>query len=377
METKPIGLYVHIPFCKRKCNYCDFCSKPADEEFIALYIKSLIKEIESYKGKNKIKLDTVFIGGGTPSILNAELFEKTVDAIRENFDVMPCTEFTVEVNPGTLDEIKIQKYKKCGVNRISIGLQSIHENETKTLGRIHSFDEFKEAYSMVKNEVTDNINVDLMYGIPYQTKKSFEETLSAVKELSPAHISVYGLIIEEGTPFFDDRKKLPLPTEDDECDMYALADEYLSSCGYTHYEISNYAKDGMESKHNLRYWKDEEYIGVGIAAHSYYQGERYHNTDNFSEYFSTPCVNYKQEGTCKKEKDPSEYAMLALRLSEGFSLLEYKKLFGKDFAEGKEELLALYMKEDLLKIEKDRIFLTSKGFYLSNTIMAELIDFTT
>ncbi len=377
METKPIGLYVHIPFCKRKCNYCDFCSVAANSELETEYIQSLIAEIESYRKEEKIKINTIFIGGGTPSLLSEELFKKIVLAIKKTFDISYDFEFTVEVNPGTITKEKIALYKSCGVNRISLGLQSIHEKEMKTLGRIHTFEEFEEAYFMIKDGLTDNINIDLMYGIPAQTKETFEKTLHTVIRLSPAHISAYGLIIEEGTPFFENKDSLPFPTEDEECDMYYMAHNILSEHGYMHYEISNYARVGMECRHNLKYWHDEEYIGVGIAAHSYYRSKRYSNTEEFSEYFSDPCAKYISEDEFKITKDPFEYAMLSLRLSEGFSLLEYKNLFGTDFTKGKENLIKLYTEEGFITIKNDRISLTPKGFYLSNTIMSNLIDFTT
>ncbi len=342
------------------------------------YIESLTAEIASYKcDDKKIKIDTVFIGGGTPSLLPPHFLKRISDCIKDNFDIMPTAEITIEVNPGTLSLEKVLAYKECGINRVSIGLQSIHENELKTLGRIHAFDEFLDAFTLIRENLTDNINIDLMYGIPHQTIESFKETLRTVAALSPAHISAYGLIIEEGTPFFDNRYTLPIPSEDDECDMYAFADKYLSEQGYLHYEISNYAKPGKQSRHNLKYWHDEEYIGVGLSAHSYHMGKRYSNSDDFSEYFSACCAKYNRGDEVNIAKDPCEYVMLALRLSEGFSLSEYKRIFGEDFSKGKEDLLKVYENQGFLKKEGGRIFLTPKGFYVSNTIISGLIDFTT
>lgn len=375
METKPIGLYVHIPFCKRKCNYCDFCSVPAEDDAVAKYIDSLNEEIKSYKRLEKIKVDSIFIGGGTPSYISASNILKITDTIRNSFLVTDDVEFTIEINPGTLDVEKAIAFEKAGVNRVSIGMQSIHENELKKLGRIHNYNEFVSAFEIVKKYITDNINVDIMYAIPNQTKESFERTLESVIELQPTHISCYGLIIEEGTPFFDWKDSLMLPGEEDEVLMYTLADSLLCNAGYEHYEISNYAKPGYRCVHNLKYWKDEEYIGVGISAHSYYEGKRYSNTCDFNEYYNSCGEKYRKVQAHIKGKDPFEYAMLALRLSDGFSLSEYEALFGKSFLDGKEMLINKYEANGLMKIDGDRIKITSKGFYLSNALLTELLDF--
>lgn len=375
METKPIGLYVHIPFCKRKCNYCDFCSVAAPEDKIDKYADALVEEIKSYSENEKIKVDSVFIGGGTPSYISCESFLKIANSIKETFELSSDTEYTVEVNPGTLTQEKIRAFKEAGVNRVSLGLQSIHEKETKKLGRIHNYQDFLRSFNMIKSGLTDNINIDLMYGIPYQTKESFEKTLSSVLELDPAHISCYGLIIEEGTPFFLQKDTLDLPSEDEEYEMYMMADSILTSAGFSHYEISNYAKEGRRCRHNLKYWRDEEYIGVGLSAHSYYRGIRFSNPVDFDEYFDPFREKYRIRESEKLGKDSFEYAMLAMRLSDGFSLSEYEKLFGRSFIEGKERYIDLCVSRGLLKIENGFIKLTSSGFYLSNTILTELLDF--
>lgn len=370
--TKPIGLYIHIPFCVRKCNYCDFCSQAADETLKSRYVSMLKREIESYNKDEKIALDTVFIGGGTPSVLTPECFLDIMNSVRESFEITPDAEITVEVNPRTLSVEKVKTYKLCGVNRISIGLQSIHENEEKILGRIHNYADFLTTYNLLRNEGFGNINVDLMYGIPEQTNESFEKTLDAVIALRPEHISCYGLIIEEGTPFYEWRLKLPLPDEDSEYAMYMTAHEKLTDKGYSQYEISNYALPGRESFHNLKYWHDEEYIGVGLAAHSYFGGARYSNTSDFDEYFDGAEKHRKTE-IITGGKDPFEYAMLALRLSEGLSLSEYKRLFGKNFAEGKDELLKAYIKNGFMELEGENLSFTHRGFYVSNSILSELL----
>ena len=369
---KPIGIYIHIPFCVRKCNYCDFCSRAVDDDLKNRYIASLKAEIESYRRERKIVADTVFIGGGTPSLLSGEAFSSVMASIRKSFDVTDGAEITVEVNPKTLDSEKIKSYKACGVNRISIGLQSIHENELKMLGRIHSYSDFLNTYHMLRSEGFDNINVDLMYGIPEQTRGSFEKTLDAVIALNPEHISCYGLIIEEGTPFYEKRESLPLPDEDAECDMYESAHRKFTDAGYNHYEISNYAKDKVLCRHNLKYWRDEEYIGIGLAAHSYFDGVRFSNTSDFAEYFES-VSKYRELERESKGKDPLEYAMLALRLSEGLSISEYRRIFGKEFAAEKKELLDSYIKKGLMKLEDERLSFTYKGFYVSLAILSELL----
>ncbi len=373
METKPIGIYVHIPFCKRKCNYCDFCSVSADVDKIKRYVDALCFEIESFSENKSIPVDTVFFGGGTPSLISSDMFVKIMDSLKKSFNILPSAEITAEVNPGTVNEEKAKALLGSGVNRVSIGLQSIHENELKILGRIHTFDEFLNCVRVFKSAGLDNFSVDLMYGIPEQTPASFEKTLGRVISLQPRHISAYGLIIEEGTPFFAQRDSLSLPSEDEEREMYFLADKMLSLAGYSHYEISNYAKDGFESRHNLKYWHNEEYVGFGISAHSYYGGKRFYNTCDFDEYFTQDSAKYRKAENDACGIDPFEYAMLALRLSEGLSLSEYKELFGKCFTEGKEKRIDELSALGLLKNEGGRIALTSDGFYVSNTILSELL----
>ena len=374
MKADAVGLYVHIPFCKRKCNYCDFCSfSDIKKEQREKYIDCLIAEIRSYKKEPKIIVDTIFFGGGTPSLLEPQELSNICAAIYDSFSVTEGAELTLEVNPKTLSEEKCKAYKALGVNRISIGMQSIHENELKKLGRVHTFEDFLEAYKMVKAAGIKNISFDIMYGIPEQTKESFRKTLEKVVSLDPSHISVYGLILEENTPFWDVRDKLPLPDEDTECDMYYLASEILCKNGYSHYEISNYSKAGLESKHNLKYWRNMEYIGVGVAAYSYYGGKRYGNTRELSEYISSECKQYKDEEILSSADVAYEYAMLGLRLSEGISLSEYKRLSGNEFAKGKEDTLSHLLKAGYIIKEGDRIALTEKGFYISNTILTELL----
>lgn len=372
MTTDALGLYVHVPFCKAKCNYCDFCSYPSLYESSAdAYIDRVISEAESYRAAEKLAVDTVYFGGGTPSLLAPRQLEKLMLSLRDVFLISPDAEITIEANPGTLTKQKLRGYKSLGFNRISLGLQSIHENELKFLGRIHDFGDFLKSYSMARECGFDNVSIDLMYGIPSQTKATFEKTLTRVIELKPEHVSVYGLIIEEGTPFYKAVDKLPLPSEDEECDMYTLAAKMLAECGYEHYEISNYATAGKTSRHNLKYWRDEEYIGLGAAAYSYFGNKRYGNVRSFDSYMQG--APYENVDQLDREGEMFEYAMMHLRLSEGIPLAGYKERFGIPFTEGREEKLAAYSALGLVNLSRERVSLTESGFYLSNTIMADIL----
>ncbi len=374
MKTDKIGLYLHVPFCVKKCGYCDFCSFPlnslSDEERSA-YVSALCSEIDGYKGL-RIEADTVFIGGGTPSLLSGQDIYKIREHIEAAFSISSAAEFTLEVNPKTLTEENLSAYINAGVNRISIGLQTIHENELKKLGRIHSYNEFLDTYNLARKFGINNINVDLMYGIPNQTIASFVETLKAVLSLSPEHISLYGLILEENTPFFNIKDSLALPPEDAECDMYDLAINMLGEYGYSHYEISNYAKGGRECRHNLKYWRTEEYIGFGLSAHSYFDGKRFANTSSFYDYLNEP-ISILSSDTLTFEDKRSEYVMLHLRLSEGFSLSEYLRLFGEDFLLSRASALERFREGGYINLAEDRISLTERGFYVSNSIISELM----
>ena len=373
MRAKPIGLYVHIPFCLKKCAYCDFCSFiNADFPQKAEYIDALCREIDSYLGKG-ISLDSIFFGGGTPSLLSGEEFAKIVSHIRTAFSLSDDLEFTVEANPKTLTREKLIAYMNEGVNRISLGLQSANSNELSSLGRIHSYEEFVESYMLVRDVGIDNLNVDLMYGIPEQTADSFKATLEKVCELSPEHISVYGLILEEGTPLYKSVDKYRMPTEDEECDMYYLAADFLRAKGYSHYEISNYAKVGLECRHNLKYWRCDEYIGVGLAAYSYFDGKRYGNTTDKEVYLSTPSeiIIYEEKSTA--ESEAYEFVMLGLRLLRGISLSEYKTKFGVDFVKGREEKIQNLLELGYISLTEDNLSLTERGFYVSNSILTSLL----
>ena len=372
MKAKSIGLYIHTPICVRKCAYCDFCSYPLDTAaaWREEYIDALCREIESY-AERKLSVDTVFFGGGTPSLLTAREVHRICDAVRSSFDTSGISEFTVEINPGAISRDTLRAFIDSGANRISIGLQSIHENELKYLGRIHDYEDFLSTYRMVRDEGIENVSVDLMYGLPHQTLASFEEALRRVVSLSPEHISVYGLIIEEGTPFFEKRDELPLPSSDQEADMYTLACDTLRRAGYSHYEISNYARAGWESRHNLKYWRTEPYIGVGVAASSFLDGVRYGNPADISEYLSGEREAYRDDVNDLTSQQ-EEMVILGLRLAEGFSLSEYKERFSEDFLESYRDTVKMLTETGYAHVFGDRFALTERGFYVSNSIICEL-----
>ena len=374
MTTDSIGLYLHVPFCVRKCNYCDFCSfSGIDTDTRKRYVDRLIDEIHAYKKPNRTALDTIFFGGGTPTLLTPSELERILISVDDTFAVSHDCELTLEGNPGTLTAENIKAYKALGVNRFSLGLQSIHENELKILGRIHNYADFLNSYSMVYDSGITNINVDLMYGIPEQTISSFEKTLGEIIRLSPAHISVYGLILEEGTPFFEMQNKLRLPSEDGECDMYYKCADLLRQEGYSHYEISNYHRDDYACRHNLKYWHADEYIGVGISAYSYFEGARYGNSRDMNEYLSSSGIHYTTREILDRETEKFEYAMMRLRLREGFLLSDYRTRFGESFIQGKEGKINELSSLGYLKLDGERIALTERGFYVSNTIFTEML----
>ena len=315
-------------------------------------------------------MDTIFFGGGTPSLLHCSEIDNITRSLNEAFDISDNVEFTIEANPKTLSLDKLRVFMDNGVNRLSIGLQSIHDNELKKLGRIHSFEDFLSTYTMARELGIVNINIDLMYGIPDQTLISFSDALDKAINLSPEHLSVYGLILEEGTDFYKRRKLLNLPGEDAECEMYSVACNLLNNAGYNHYEISNYSKYGFESKHNLKYWECKEYLGFGLSAHSYFRGVRFSNSDKVADYINNKGRNFIE---LTSNDARSEFIMLSLRLSKGFSLSEYKRRFGYDFVNEHNDFLKLCVHDGLVIFKDDTISLTERGFYVSNSIIAELI----
>ena len=362
-----IGLYIHIPFCVKKCNYCDFNSFDNLNELKQPYTNALIREINDSK-YNDIEniIDSVFIGGGTPTSLDISMLIDIINAVKNKFNLQNA-EFTVEVNPATLDKNGFTMLKQSGVNRISFGLQSANDDELSILGRIHTYSDFEKSYNLAVECGFDNINVDLMFALPNQTLEKWSNTLKKVIGLSPQHISCYSLIIEENTPFYD--MDFTLPTEEVDREIYDYTIKFLAENGYKHYEISNFAKENKDCQHNIKYWRRGEYIGFGAGAHSLYNNVRLENKANVKEYINNNSVT---KTNLTKEDIISEYIFLGLRMTNGISLKEFHSLFGIDFAEKYADIIRKYTALNLMKID-DRCYLTIDGLNVSNKIMAEFL----
>ena len=371
--TKSVGIYIHVPFCRSKCYYCDFCSKTrADEEVKKLYTQRLCEEIESVArqiGDNRPKADTVYFGGGTPTLLSPEQFEKILSTIESNFGIENGAEITAETNPKTADGEKLGDMRSVGINRLSIGMQSVHDNELRALGRIHTFSDFQKTFSDARRAGFDNISADLMYGIPEQTKESFSKSISTLAALSPEHISSYSLTIEEGTPFWNRRDRLILPDEETVSDMYLLMGDLLRSYGYEKYEISNFAHKDRESRHNLKYWRREDYIGFGPAAHSFYSGVRFAHSRDIEAYLRGENIIESSDSIAGGEA-MDEYIMLGMRLSEGIDIEKFNAIFGVDFYGRYGKTFERFAPE-YVYIDKETCRFTDKGMLVSNYILSE------
>lgn len=366
-----LGIYIHIPFCVRKCEYCDFLSAPAGEETREQYAAMLKKEIaEAEDLAGRFQAETVFFGGGTPSLLSAEEFSGIMDALYRRFDVLPDAEITVECNPGTLTKEKLSAYKAAGVSRLSIGLQSADDRELKMLGRIHTWKEFQESYDLARNAGFDNLNIDLISALPGQTESAWMNTLSRTAALEPEHISAYSLIIEEGTPFYRQYAEGGplenlLPDEDTERKMYEDTKLFLQERGYERYEISNYARPGYACRHNLSYWERIDYKGFGIGAASLVDEVRYKNSASLAAYLRGDFSFESREELRKKDR-LEETMFLGLRKMEGVALTEELwSVYGRTFEDLK--------KKGLLKEEKGRILLTDRGIDISNYVLSEFL----
>lgn len=373
-----ISLYIHIPFCAQKCLYCDFPSFARKDHLRKAYIEALNKEIISLREKhNNLEINTIFIGGGTPSVLEADELECLLKEVAK-LNMAKDIEYSMECNPGNLTEEKLEVMKKYGVNRISMGLQAKQDNLLKGLGRIHNYKTFKENFLLAKKVGFNNINVDLMFGLPNQRLNEWEETLREIISLEPAHISAYSLIIEEGTAFYNlyENDKLKLPTEEEERKMYHLAKKILEENGFNQYEISNYAKEGKECRHNLAYWNMDNWIGVGSAAASYINGKRIKNISNVEEYINS--INEKGEAVEEiinnsKNDNIEEFMFMGLRKINGIDENEFKKRFSMNINDVYGEILNKYIDEGLLIRDSGRIFLSEKGIEISNVIMADFL----
>lgn len=366
-------LYIHIPFCVRKCAYCDFLSAPGSEEAKASYTEALLREIEAVKTEKR-EVSSIFVGGGTPSALSPSLMGDIFEKIHKSFSVAPDAEITIEANPGTLSKEKLFLYRNVGINRLSLGLQSPEAAELKSLGRIHTYEEFLESFSLAREAGFQNINVDLMCALPDQTYEGWVRNLRKVAALHPEHISAYSLIIEEGTPFA--KRKLNLPDEDTEYRMYEDTAGILSEYGYEQYEISNYAKKDLACKHNVGYWTRKEYLGLGLGAASLWGNQRFSNTSDFSLYLNNSGFPEKIRGdrdALSLEAEMSEFMFLGLRMTKGVSKAEFLECFGVPIESVYGNVLDKYKSVGLLEEKEGRIFLTRAGIHVSNGVMAEFL----
>jgi len=371
---KTSGLYVHIPFCKSKCRYCDFNSYAKMDWYISPYFSALFEEIKLMSKRYPQTYDTIYFGGGTPSLIEPSLICRTLTLIRECFHITDNAEITLECNPGTIDFEGLRSLNAAGINRLSIGLQSTCDNFLKTLGRIHTFNDFTECLSSARRAGFQNISVDLMYGLPDMTLCDWESTLRETAEFGVEHISCYSLKIEKGTPFW--RMKLNLPDDDSVADMYDLAVSKLKEYGYNRYEISNFSKPGKESRHNLKYWQSHNFLGIGAGAFSCMEGIRFSNVLGISDYIA----KIKSGDTAQAKTDVldkfdlmSEFTFLGLRLADGISETEFESRFNLPIDQVFGEPLKKYTKMGFLIRENGIIRFSDKGFFVSNAILSDFV----
>lgn len=373
-ENSPMEIYIHIPFCIRKCDYCDFLSGPSGPEEQADYVQALLREIQAVEEGEGRSVSSIFIGGGTPSVLDERLLGDILREIRNRFKMEEDAEITIEVNPGTANIGKLQAYREMGINRLSIGLQSPEDRELKILGRIHNYGQFLETYQEARTVGFDNINIDLMSAIPDQTYEGWVKNLRTVAELEPEHISAYSLIVEEGTPFA--ARKLNLPDEDTEYNMYEATAQILKEYGFEQYEISNYARKGRECRHNVGYWTRQDYLGFGLGASSLYGKERFANTADMKKYLENsknPEKIREKEPSLTREDEMAEFMFLGLRMTKGIPKADFQRCIGCTIESVYGEVLEKYESMEML-LEKDgRIFLSREGIHVSNSIMAEFL----
>ena len=384
---RPIGLYVHIPFCRSKCPYCDFCSLPRPTvELMEAYTRELARRIreagEYYRDKgaadDRVPLDTVYFGGGTPSLLPIHCFEELMKAIREAFLILPDAEITVEGNPATVTAETAVAWAKCGVNRVSLGAQSAQEAELKALGRLHRWSDVEETVALLRGVGIQNINLDFMLGIPHQTPESLADTLTRALALHPTHLSAYTLMLEEGTPFYRrGRSGLGLPADEDTADEEAIslweqACGLLREAGYEHYEISNFSRPGYRSRHNLHTWQCHDYLGLGVAAHSCMNGTRFGQSGDMDGFLAGADITEFSEALTLEDRK-AEFIMLGLRLSDGVDEAEFFSRFGEDFWHTYGDVCISFIEKGLMAREGGRVHLTEAGFPVSNAIISELI----
>lgn len=377
---KELELYLHIPFCVSKCKYCDFLSAPSGEEQRQIYVERLCRRIRYWSDvihNYGYEIVSIFVGGGTPSILTEAQITQVFEAVHESFPIREDAEITLEMNPGTDVKDKLPVYRELGINRLSMGLQSADNEELKCLGRIHTYEDFRQVYQWAREAGFTNINVDLMSAIPGQTLESYEDTLRKVADLEPEHISAYSLIIEEGTPFYErygeGRHAEELPDEDIERQMYVRTGEILEDYGYHRYEISNYAKDDYECRHNLGYWDRKEYLGLGAGASSLMDHIRWKEPDHIGP--STGLVLEEREDftRLRRKDEMEEFMFLGLRKINGVSEHDFYKSFRVSMDEIYKDSIENLIKEGLLVREEDRIRLTDRGIDLSNYALSQFL----
>ena len=372
-----LGLYLHIPFCRSKCAYCDFCSHPLPpSETVACYVEALCRDLENRaRDCREHEVNTVYFGGGTPTFLSAEALERILGTVKNNYRLSDKAEITAECNPATADREKLTRMRRAGFNRLSIGLQSAQERELRALGRAHDFDDFCRIWEDAREAGFENLSADVMFGIPHQTRESFCDTLERLCALSPDHVSAYSLTVEEGTPFGrKGAESLSLPSEDEVRAMYLDMAEILAKHGIFQYEISNFARPGYESRHNLKYWRCEEYLGFGPAAYSDFGGERFGNARDLDGYLLGRDIKAESETPSENERK-NERIMLGLRLAEGIEREAFAERFGAEAWEKLSSELKIHERAGFAVCERDRVSLTREGMLVSNAILCTLLDF--
>lgn len=390
MEEKEIGLYIHIPFCKQKCYYCDFTSYANKEELVERYIKCLKKEILQYANENKIMsehgleeryvIKTIYIGGGTPSAIDEVYIINVLDTIKDNFKMRDNVEITIEVNPGTVNKDKLESYRECGINRLSIGLQAVQDDILKCIGRIHTYKDFENTYEYAREVGFDNINVDLMINLPNQTLDDVKESVKTILSLKPEHISVYSLILEPNTKMYEliNSKTLTIASDETERQMYWYVKDTLEKHKYNQYEISNFTKSGFESKHNMDCWNQKEYIGVGASASSFMENKRYSNISKLEKYIEniekgTSNKNLVLEEFLDEESKMDEFMMLGLRKIDGVDIKEFERIFQINPIMKYCKKLDKLNREGLIEIDENNIKLSNKGIDLANLVWEEFV----
>lgn len=385
---KEMELYIHVPFCIKKCAYCDFLSAPAGEEERQRYVETMIKEIQGYRKKyQEYCVTTIFVGGGTPSVLSGEQIKEVFNALRASFVIDTQAEITIEVNPGTVTEEKVEAWMQAGVNRISIGLQSVNDEELQMLGRMHTYKDFLNTYHLLRDKGFNNLNIDLISAIPGQTLESWKKTLSTVAELEPEHISAYSLIVEEGTPFYSiygeggadgnlESMVQPLPDEETERFIYEETETILQKYGYDRYEISNYAKPGYACRHNEGYWRRVNYLGVGLGASSLIENQRFRNFSTYDTYMDAiqnQKLFHEEVESLSVTDEMEEFMFLGLRMMSGISREEFQKKFGKKIETVYEKQIQQLKKDGLIEFVENRIRLTKRGIDISNYVFEQFL----